>query len=111
MVVNKPSIYIYVNHPNENVLREICSGIEEEGVFYEIIEREAQDLNALTWTAANDSMLGSGIGIKENSAAFIIRGLTMGKNLSYYAYPSNEESRILGMNSARAIKKQAFKNM
>ena len=89
MVVNKPSIYIYVNHPNENVLREICSGIEEEGVFYEIIEREAQDLNALTWTAANDSMLGSGIGIKENSAAFIIRGLTIGKNLSYYAYPSN----------------------
>ena len=30
MVVNKPSIYIYVNNPNENVLREICSGIEEE---------------------------------------------------------------------------------
>ena len=43
MVVNKPSIYIYVNNPNENVLREICSGIEEEGVFYEIIEREEQD--------------------------------------------------------------------
>ena len=47
MVVNKPSIYIYVNNPNENVLREICSGIEEEGVFYEIIEREEQDLNTL----------------------------------------------------------------
>ena len=111
MVVSKPSIYIYVNNPNENVLREICSGIEEEGVFYEIIEREEQDLNTLTWMAANDSMLGSGIGMKENSTAFIIRGLTMGKNLSYFAYPSNEESRILGMNSARAIKKQAFKNM
>ena len=111
MVVNKPSIYIYVNNPNKSVLREICSGIEEEGVFYEIIEREEQDINTLTWMAANDSMLGSGIGMKENNAAFIIRGLTMGKNLSYYAYPSNEESRILGMNSARAIKKQALKMM
>ena len=56
-------------------------------------------------------MLLSRLPQEENSAAFIIRGLAMGKNLSYYAYPSNEESRILGMNSARAIKKQAFKLM
>ena len=111
MVVNKPAIIIYVQKPDEDLLREVCAGIEEEGVFYEIIEREEQDLNTLTWMAANDSMLGSGIGMKGNSAAFIIRGLTMGKNLSCYAYPSNEESRILGMNSARAIKKQAFKLM
>lgn len=111
MISKKPSIYIYVNNPNEAVLHEVCSGIEEEGVFYEIIEREMDDLNTLAWAAANDSMLGSGIGIKGNSAALIIRGLALGKNLSYYAYPSNEESRVLGMNSARAIKKQAFRNM
>jgi len=111
MISKKPSIYIYVNNPNEAVLHEVCSGIEEEGVFYEIIERETDDLNTLAWAAANDSMLGSGIGIKGNSAALIIRGLALGKNLSYYAYPSNEESRVLGMNSARAIKKQAFRNM
>lgn len=111
MVVNKPSIYIYVNEPNQEVLREICSGIEEEGVFFEVIEQETQDLNTLTWKAANDSMLGSGIGLKGNSAAFLIRGLKLGKNIAYYAYPSKEESRNLGMNSARAIKKQAFKNI
>lgn len=111
MIVKKPSIYIYVNKPNRNVLREICSGIEEEGVFYEVVEQETQDLNTLAWTAANDSMLGSGIGLKGNSVAFLIRGLKLGKNIEYYAYPSNEESRLLGMNSARAIKKQAFKNM
>ena len=111
MIVRKPSIYIYVNKPNKEVLREICSGIEEEGVFYEIVEQEEQELNTLAWLAANDSMLGSGIGLKENSAAFIIRGLKLGKNIGYYAYPSNEESRELGMNSARAIKKQTFKNM
>lgn len=111
MIVKKPSIYIYVNKPNRAVLREICSGIEEEGVFYEIIEQDSQDLNTLTWKAANDSMLGAGVGMKENSAAFSIRGLKMGKNVEYYAYPSNEESRLLGTNSARAIKKQAFKNI
>ena len=111
MIVNRPSIYIYVNHPNQTVLREICSGIEEEGVFYEIIEREEQDLDTLAWSAANDSMLGSGIGMKENSAAFLIRGLKQGKNIEYYAYPSKEESRRLGANSARAIKKQAFKGI
>lgn len=111
MIIKKPSIYIYVNKPNKEVLREICSGIEEEGVFYEIVEREEQDLDTLAWTAANESMLGSGIGMKENSVAFLIRGVQKGKNLSYYAYPSREESRILGMNSARAIKKQAFKDM
>lgn len=111
MISKKPSIYIYVNNPNEAVLREVCSGIEEEGVFYEIVEREMQELDTLAQAAANDSMLGSGIGIKRNSAALTIRGLALGKNLSYYAYPSNEESRILGMNSARAIKKQAFRNM
>lgn len=111
MIVNKPSIYIYANSPNPNVLREICSGIEEEGVFYEIVNCEAQDLDSLTWNAANDSVLGSGVGVKENSAAFTIWGMAKGKNLSYYAYPSNEESRVLGMNSARAIKKLAFKNM
>ena len=59
MIVKKPSIYIYVNNPNQEVLHEICSGIEEEGVFFEIIEREEQDLNALAWMAANDSMLGN----------------------------------------------------
>lgn len=111
MIIKKPSIYIYANKPNQEVLREICSGIEEEGVFYEVIERSEEDVNILSWTAANDSMLGSGVGIKENAAAFIIRGLKMGKNIEYFAYPSKEESRILGMNSARAIKKQAFKNV
>lgn len=111
MIVKKPSIYIYVNKPNGEVLREICSGIEEEGVFFEVVEQDAQELDTLAWRAANDSMLGSGIGLKENSVAFIIRGLKLGKNIAFYAHPSQEESRLLGMNSARAIKKQAFKNM
>ncbi len=111
MIVNRPSIYIYADHPNQTVLREICSGIEEEGVFYEVMEKEGQELNALVWSAANDSMLGSGIGIINDSAAFLIRGLKPGQNIEYYAHPSPAESRRLGANSARAIKKQPFKGV
>ncbi len=110
MIAKRPSIYIYTDSPNRTVLREVCAGIEEEGVFYEITDRPGVDLKALTWSAANDSMLGSGIGIKGDSAAFMIRGLQPGQYIDYYAYPSEEESRRLGANSARAIKKQPFKD-
>lgn len=111
MIAKRPSIYIYTDDPNQTVLREICAGIEEEGVFYEISGQPGRELNALAWAAANDSMLGSGIGVKGDSAAFLIRGLKPGQNIEYYAYPSKEESRRLGANSARAIKKQPFKEI
>jgi hypothetical protein len=35
MIVNKPSIYIYGNNEDAKILREVTSGIEEEGVFFE----------------------------------------------------------------------------
>ena len=109
MIISRPSIYIYTNEPDESVLREIYSGIEEEGIFYEIIAREPEDLNRLAWDAANDSMLGSGIGVKGKSAAFQMRGMKVGKNIESYTGPTKEECRRLGANSARAVKKQAFK--
>ncbi len=109
MITKRPTIYIYTNNPDQAVLREVCAGIEEEGVFYEISEQPDQDLESLTWYAANDSVLGSGVGVKGSSAAFQIRGLKPGQFIDYYAYPSKEESRLLGTNSARAIKKRPFK--
>ena len=33
MIVKKPSIFIYTNHADKDILKEICAGIEEEGVF------------------------------------------------------------------------------
>lgn len=110
MIVKKPSIYIYVNKPDEGIVHEVCSGIEEEGVFFEIIERDEQELSALVWAAAEDSMLGSGVGIWESKVAFSIRGLQKGEYINGYSNPTREQSRMLGMNSARAIKKQAFKD-
>lgn len=109
MLANRPSIYIYVNNPNATILHEIHSGIEEEGVFYEISERTESELDKLAFDAANDSMLGSGIGIVGNRVAFQIKGVKYGKNVEKYENPTPKQSRTIGANSARAIKKQSFK--
>ena len=109
MIANRPSIYIYVNNPDADILRDVHSGIEEEGVFFEIIERAENEVDRLAFDAANDSMLGSGIGIAQNKVALQIKGVKYGKNVEQYEYPTPEQSRTIGSNSARAIKKQAFK--
>ena len=38
MIVKKPSIFIYTHLADKTILREVCAGVEEEGVFYEITE-------------------------------------------------------------------------
>ena len=128
MIVKKPSIYIYTSEPEKQVLREICAGIEEEGVFYEIVEQEAtvtvhgeetvrnqrkasESIAAerLAWQAARDSMLGSGVGIFGSACAFSMQGLAAARCVESYEKPDREQCRKLGANSARAMKKQAFK--
>ena len=51
MVVNKPAIIIYTNEPDEDLLREVCAGIEEEGVLYQVSSHEG-DLDTLAFEAA-----------------------------------------------------------
>lgn len=109
MIIKKPSIFIYTHNPDATILKEICAGIEEEGVFFEIDELTESNLNELTWHAANDSMLGSGIGLSGQDAALQMRGIEKGHNIESYRMPTKEQCRRLGANSARAIKKQAFK--
>lgn len=109
MIIKKPSIFVYTCQADSRVLREICAGIEEEGVFFEVLEQEEKDADALAWQAADDSMPGSGIGICGTTAVFQMRGLEKGRNVEGYRDPTKEQSRKLGANSARAIKKQAFK--
>lgn len=109
MIVKKPSIFIYTNSPKQDLLQEICAGIEEEGVFFEVFERDTADLDTLAFEAANDSMMGSGIGMNGISAAMQMKGIPKGKNVEVYHMPTLEECRKIGANSARAIKKMAFK--
>ena len=111
MVVNKPSIFIYTNKPDADYLREICAGIEEEGVLYEVLEKEEMELDELAYEAASESMLGSGIGISGRRAAMQMRQLLKGQNVFEVNYPSFKQCRNLGANSARAIKKMPFKDI
>ena len=48
MIVRKPTVIIYTRDPDEDFLREICVGIEEEGVLYEIHSRDA-DMDELAF--------------------------------------------------------------
>lgn len=109
MMIKKPSIFIYVYQADSIILHEICAGIEEEGVFFEIIDKEENLLESLAWQAANDSMLGSGIGVSGNSIAMQMRGIENGRSVESYQNPDKTQCRKLGANSARAIKKLAFK--
>ena len=108
MVVNKPAIIIYTNEPDEDLLREVCAGIEEEGVLYQVSSHEG-DLDTLAFEAAKESMLGSGVGITGARLAMQMERLPKGRNVFELNMPRFWQCRNLGANSARAIKKMPFK--
>lgn len=109
MVVKRPSIFIYTHEADPAVLKEVCAGIEEEGVFYDISEMPDECMLKLAYKAARDSMLGSGIGIFRTAICLKMRGLEKGKNIESYLHPDKRQCRNVGANSARAIKKLPFK--
>lgn len=108
MVVNKPTIIIYCHEADEDLLREVCAGIEEEGVLFQVQNHEG-DLDTLAYEAANESMLGSGIGMTGMRLAMQMQRLPKGHNVFELNAPAFWQCRNLGANSARAIKKMPFK--
>ena len=108
MIVSKPSIMIYTNHADEDYLREVCAGIEEEGVLYRITELD-DGLDELAYEAAKASMLGSGIGIEGRRLAMQMAGLPKRRNVFELDAPRFWQCRSLGANSARAVKRQPFR--
>ena len=109
LMMNKPSIFIYISDARMDLLLEICAGIEEEGVPYEVREMPMQDVDALAYAAAEESVLGSGIGIVGDTAAMQLRKIPKGQNIFKIVHPGMEQCRALGANSARAVKRQKFK--
>ena len=101
---------IYVRDADEDFLREVCAGIEEEGVLYQIQSHEG-DLDTLAYDAANASMLGSGIGIHGARLAMQMQRLPKRQNVFELDTPTFRQCRNLGANSARAIKKLPFKEI
>ena len=107
-IINKPTVIIYTRDPDEDLLREICAGIEEEGVLYEVHSGKG-DMDTLAYEAAKDSMLGSGIGMDGRRIAMQMARLPKGKNVFELNAPRFWQCRNLGSNSARAVKKMPFK--
>lgn len=111
MIARRPSIVIYTYRGDRQLLREICAGIEEEGVFYEVTEKDTGDVDRLAYEAAEDSVLGSGIGVSGADAALQMRRLPVGRNVQKFHQPTKEQCRELGSNSARIIKKEGLKGL
>ena len=105
MIARRPSVFIYTHKADPVLVREICAGIEENGVFFEIFERNASDLQMLAHDAAADSITGAGIGVNESGMALQMRGLPYGKNVETCHRPDAQTARRIGLNSARAVKK------
>lgn len=106
MIVKKPSILIYVHEPDAACLRNLCAGVEEEGVLFEVSALQG-DAAALAVKAAQESVLGSGVGLVGSSAVLQLRGCS--KPVFSYAAATAAQCRALGADSARAIKKLPFK--
>jgi len=108
----KPTIHIHQSTANPIALSEICAGLEEEGVPYEVIDTITHDTKTLAHNAANNSRLHVGIGITANAAALQIRNNPPDKPIfeielgTHETYPC---CRNLGINAARAVKGDAFR--
>ena len=107
--MTKPSILIYVSKPNKELLKEICAGIEEEGVYCEVIYKENDDINSLSYGSSNESILGTGIGMCGSKMSLSLSALPKGQQIFNIEEPSSSQARNLGANAARAVKRKAFK--
>lgn len=111
MVRNKPSIHLYHNAGDDKLIKEICAGMEEEGVPFEITEYTDSKVDTLCYEASKISVLGVGIGVVNHMVAIQMSPLPKGKNLFQIDSPTLIQGRLLGMNAARAVKRMPFKTI
>ena len=115
MIVKKPTIIIYTRNADESLLREVCAGIEEESVLFELVPMSTGEAGRLSAEAAEASMLGAGIGICGREISLHIRGMNVHTgtdektSLFHYHAPDAETARNLGASSARVIKKKPLR--
>lgn len=110
MKSNKPAILIYSSYNNEEVMKEVCAGIEEEGVPFETIKlEESYKAAELSRKAAISSVVEAGIGIDEYKACFYCTTLKTKTPLMESEVKDKKALRTLGSNAARYVKKIPFK--
>jgi hypothetical protein len=109
--MTRPTILIYVTNPNLNLLKEVCAGMEEEGVSYEVVPKENNDIDNISYESANASILGTGIGMCGSILVLTLNSLPKGKHVFKIEEPSLSQARLLGTNAGRAVKRNAFKEI
>ena len=105
MIARRPTILIFTVRPDEALLREMCAGIEEEGVLYDVIAQPSGEAEALAALASGMSMLGPGLALVGQATALHIKGMTDASPLLGYAHTTPQQARNIGADSARVIKK------
>ena len=104
----KPTVLIYEDNAPRKILAEICAGLEEEGLLYDISKRNSKDVKTLAYDAAAESILKVGIGVTSESADMQIKNCHIDKPIFLLRNPSKSACRSLGANSARAVKGGIF---
>jgi hypothetical protein len=113
MLAKKPEIVILEDRADQGILREICAGIEEEGLFYRIEKTEVvMDPGMLAHKAAEESILGAGIGIVLSHAVLTFDKLPAEHPLFQLEekdlMKGRSRARALGKNAARLVRRQPF---
>lgn len=111
----KPSIKIhYTKDSNAEWMEEICLGIEEEGLPYEMILTDTNDVLQIAYEACEASKLGVGIGLGKSEVVMQVDKLKKEKPLflrtiqtaGQLVTQEGEEVSIrqIGSNAARFVK-------
>ena len=109
MTAKEPRILIYAWSPDTEALKQVCAGIEEEGVPVQVPLQSQDTLDNLAYEAAQESVLGSGIGMIQKDIALQLAGCPKGKNVFTSTDAAEFECRNIGANSARAVKRLPFR--
>lgn len=109
MIAKKPTVMIYTARPDAALLRELCAGIEEEGVLYEVVAALAGDAVTLAAAASDASVLGTGLALCGTTVALHVKGMERARAVLRYENATPDEARDAGANGARVIKRLPFK--
>ncbi len=112
MTNNRPTILIYtVNVDDYLMVKEMCAGIEEEGLLYEVKRHYYGVLDELAYNAANESVLGCGIGVEGSKTVLTFRNMAKGEHVFSLEKATFSQCRKLGANAARAVKRVPFHDL
>jgi hypothetical protein len=109
----KPDILLLITDKlNQDEIKDILYGIEEEGIPFRLRSESQNDPYVLAYEAAQESDLSVGIGCSSNEIILTQRNIPKTKHIMKIKLnDSNEHKRSFGVNAARLVKGNAFKDL